>query len=336
MRRSRLKNLTDKVWVKSVGLLAGLILCAVLYFALRTPELEEELKLKLIEEVAFRKVIYFIDSIRPSDKTVRLTPRQACAIESAAKNNPGWEVVLYSLDTIKIQDDPVINSVLSYSNVKIRSTTMELITNGTFVRDWLEKSKIKNSPHAIVHYSDLLRLFLLWKFGGFYLDTDFIVLKSFDELKPNFAVADAGYWINNAAMAFGTGVGRYFTRAALNKFLDTYNPELYAVNGPDLLTMLARKLCGTILTAQMAPYNCFGLYVLPNHTFYPIRYESLDPFFNPTFVQRSLKMVENSFAVHTWNACTGNVTIKVGTPAFLEVLAQQHCPVVYEHCGGTF
>ena len=55
---------------------------------------------------------------------------------------------------------------------------------------------IHESNYTTVHTSDILRIAILWKSGGTYLDSDMIALREFpnDTLAPNFIcqVADSG------------------------------------------------------------------------------------------------------------------------------------------------
>ena len=53
--------------------------------------------------------------------------------------------------------------------------------------EWIAK-ELDKSVHRVAHTSDVLRVALLWRFGGTYLDTDMIVLRPFPSLSdvPNF------------------------------------------------------------------------------------------------------------------------------------------------------
>ena len=53
--------------------------------------------------------------------------------------------------------------------------------------EWITK-ELEKSIHKVAHTSDVLRVAILWKFGGTYLDTDMIVLRSFPSISevPNF------------------------------------------------------------------------------------------------------------------------------------------------------
>ena len=45
-----------------------------------------------------------------------------------------------------------------------------------FEEGFFTSPKLAASPHQAVHKADALRLFLIHKFGGFYMDLDYVVL----------------------------------------------------------------------------------------------------------------------------------------------------------------
>lgn len=284
------------------------------------------------------KTIFLIDSIRPADGVLKLSPRQACAVESAAKNNPNWNVVLFTLDT-HILDAPTSNTsaLRTYSNIKIVNTTVEKMVNGTIAESWVKTGSLTTSKYPVVHYSDFLRLFILYKYGGVYLDTDFIVLKSLDPILPNFSVAETLYWVASAAIGFTTdGFGHFIIQHLVSEFMNTYNGSVYAYNGPGLLTRFSQRLCYTTATANMTRDNCFDFEVLPTKTFYPIGYDAYPPLFNETLLNQTMDMVKDSYAMHAWNGLIGGSHLKVGTKSALGVMAEQNCPKIYASCGTLF
>ncbi|XP_063709981.1 lactosylceramide 4-alpha-galactosyltransferase-like [Culicoides brevitarsis] len=284
------------------------------------------------------KTIYFIESKRPKDNILNLGPRQACAIESAAKNNPDFNVTLFALHVTDLaENSPYTKALRQYSNIKIVPTTLKEFTKDTIAEQWVTKGDIYKSKHATVHFSDFLRLFVLYKYGGIYLDTDFIVLKSLGDLKPGWSVAETTYWVASAAMSFdATGYGHYLAEVLVREFMNTYNGTEYAYNGPGLLTRVAQRLCFTTETKKMKRGPCFDFEILDTKLFYPIGYDAKDPLFNPQNLTKTLEMVKDAYAVHCWNGLVGSVHLKVGTKAGIGVLAEKHCPHVYASVKDVF
>ena len=110
-----------------------------------------------------------------------LTPRQACAVESAAKMNPDLEVYLLFTSPINLENATVknkmVNQLLSYPNIRIRHLSFEKYFVGSPLEEWYKGGALKASKWPRSHASDALRFLTLWKYGGTYLDLDVVVTK---------------------------------------------------------------------------------------------------------------------------------------------------------------
>lgn len=102
--------------------------------------------------------------------------------------------------------------------------------------------------------SDILRLELLWRFGGVYVDTDFECLRSLEPLIDglDFFVAEIGFGrINNAFMGAVAG------HEILDRALDELRPRAFhgvdkAAAGPEFLDPLLKQYPGvTIFPAPL-------------------------------------------------------------------------------------
>ena len=62
--------------------------------------------------------------------------------------------------------------------------------------EWIGK-ELKKSKYRVNNISNVLRVALLWRFGGTYLDTDMMVLRPFPEVSdiPNIIIAER--WIES-------------------------------------------------------------------------------------------------------------------------------------------
>ncbi|KAA8515288.1 hypothetical protein F0562_018482 [Nyssa sinensis] len=113
--------------------------------------------------------------------------------------------------------------------------------------------------------SNLLRLALLYKFGGGYIDTDVLVLKSFANLRNVIGAQtmdiETGNWsrLNNAVMIFDKG------HPLLYKFIEefalTFNGNKWGHNGPYLVSRVVSRVNGR---------PEFDFNVLPPVAFYPV------------------------------------------------------------------
>ena len=109
-----------------------------------------------------------------------ISKREACAVASAANTNPDTKVyLLYTCPIVgKIGDSPeYVKQMLSYPNVRIWKLVVSDYIKGTPLDNWDFMAKIQSSRWPVVHASDILRYTTLWKYGGTYVDLDFVMQK---------------------------------------------------------------------------------------------------------------------------------------------------------------
>lgn len=136
-----------------------------------------------------------------------LIHRQACSIESAAKLNPNRDVYILFVTPVgfvKEPESPIIAALKSYQNIHFRNVDIYEFSKNTPAEQWIKQDRIFTSAFFVAHLSDYLRLIALFKFGGIYQDLDFVNIKSFDSLPPNFAPQETPScaYINNSVLGF--------------------------------------------------------------------------------------------------------------------------------------
>ena len=116
---------------------------------------------------------------------------------------------------------------------------------------------MKKSPYKIVHTSDALRLFLIRKFGGFYLDLDYVVLNDLSHYN-NILVGNSKcgpffddcflfmtifmFRVNPVSVtnsAFSFAASHPVLVRALSRLQEAYEPDSWGGIGPDFLTSVA-------------------------------------------------------------------------------------------------
>jgi len=120
------------------------------------------------------------DSVRGNESGLAITQREACAVASAANTNPDSKVyLLYTCSIMgKLGDSPeYVKQMLSYPNIRIWKLVISDYIKGTPVETWDFMGKIQSSKWPVAHASDILRFITLWKYGGTYVDMDFVVRK---------------------------------------------------------------------------------------------------------------------------------------------------------------
>lgn len=111
----------------------------------------------------------------------------------------------------KYESVPIIQTLLdNHPNIFLRNLHLPYFMAKNFHRRFVEKwflsgemfNKVRNSNYLQVHMSDFIRLLLLSKYGGTYIDLDVICMKSLDELKPNYVGTAERNLIQNAILNF--------------------------------------------------------------------------------------------------------------------------------------
>jgi lactosylceramide 4-alpha-galactosyltransferase len=90
---------------------------------------------------------------------------------------------------------------LSYKNVFLNSIDPVKFSIGTF-EDFFLKNPLNTSLFKVEHTSDIVRIMVLWKYGGTYLDTDVITQHKLDSMPLNYACAASEAIVGNAILNF--------------------------------------------------------------------------------------------------------------------------------------
>ncbi|PQQ16341.1 uncharacterized protein Pyn_37717 [Prunus yedoensis var. nudiflora] len=174
-----------------------------------------------------------------------------------------------------------------------------------FASAWFEWRKTK---YYATHYSELVRLAALYKYGGIYLDSDIIVLKPLSSLRNSVGKEDqlAASSLNGAVMAFERKSP--FIMECLKEFYMTYDDTRLRWNGADLLSRVARRFLGV----RNKSIRQLQLKVQPSFIFFPITPQNISRYFTaPTTETEKAeqdalfrKILNESLTFHFWNSLT--------------------------------
>lgn len=174
-----------------------------------------------------------------------------------------------------------------------------------FASVWFEWRKTK---FYATHYSELVRLAALYKYGGIYLDSDIIVLKPLSALNNSVGLEDqpAGSSLNGALMAFRKQSP--FIMECLKEFYLTYDDTQLRWNGADLLSRVAKRFSNKKNISIKQP----ELNVQPSFVFFPISSHLITRYFvAPTTETEKAqqdalfnKILTESVTFHFWNSLT--------------------------------
>ncbi|XP_076927343.1 uncharacterized protein At4g19900-like [Bidens hawaiensis] len=193
-----------------------------------------------------------------------------------------------------------------------------------FASVWFEWRKTKFYP---THYSELIRLAALYKYGGIYLDSDVIVMKPLYSLTNMVGLEDesSASDINGAVMAFRKHSA--FIMECLKEFYASYDDTNLRWNGADLLTRVGSKF----LHGENGFKNQMELKLQPFFAFFPISRKNITRYFTQLATdaekadQDALyqKIVDEALVFHFWNSLTSGL---VPEPESLAArLIDQHC-----------
>lgn len=332
---------------KPVKLLFAAVLVLITFLTLLKSRSSQKISYNVVfENILIAKVkpkngqnVFFIDcSVTTEDVT--LTPRQACAIESAALSNSHLNVFfLYTsrerLEKLKIS--LVVQAIMSYPNVFLSFMNITEFSAGTPMESFFKSNKLLNSSFPTEHTSDALRLLVLWKYGGTYLDTDMIVRKPLDSVPPNFACRQSQLEINGAILNFDLREGRQLAELFIEKFEKHFSAKYFVSNGPVLVTRVIKKLCKTDnLDEIIRMKTCKGFNILNTNQCYEVQYSQWRQFMNQKYNKEIMSRVNDSLVVHFWNHESKKIILDSDSDAPYIKLAHQFCPNVIESSGKYF
>ncbi|GBN08449.1 Lactosylceramide 4-alpha-galactosyltransferase [Araneus ventricosus] len=269
--------------------------------------------------------IFFLET---SDSP-RIKARASCAIDSAAQHHPDRQVrVLFTSPTALDLTDPFTKYLTQLDNVRLLRINMSVVVEGTPLSHWYKKGIWKSSPYRITHVSDALRLGVIWKYGGLYLDTDVVVMRSLSHFR-NTTTTDNGKNLGSVLLAFEPY--HPLLQATIIDFAASYTPSDFARNGPVLLNKHFKERCHveSVDELYIGGENTCDVEVLPYKSTYPIGYSEWQEYFRPQITPNETAF-DSCYIIHVWNFLSSGGKLVVGQNSLYEVAMKRHCPKVYE------
>ncbi|XP_060192246.1 uncharacterized protein At4g19900 [Lycium barbarum] len=186
-----------------------------------------------------------------------------------------------------------------------------------FASVWYEWKQTKHYP---LHYSELVRLAALYKYGGIYLDSDIIVLNSLSSLNNTIAFEDdlRGKTLNGAAMAFRKHSP--FIMECLKEFHASYDDKQLRWNGADLLTRVASNFSvNDNISGRKMEIN-----FQPSNIFFPISHSNITRYFSAPAMETEKAeqdmlfktILKEAVTFHFWNGLTSAMVPEPGSLAY--------------------
>ncbi|XP_077639241.1 lactosylceramide 4-alpha-galactosyltransferase-like [Lonchura striata] len=251
----------------------------------------------------------------------------SCSVESAARTHPmsRVEVLMKGLakGNTSLPKHWAFSLLSCFPNVEIRPLDLTELFSGTPLELWFSQPQRQQEPHFLPVLSDACRIVLMWKFGGIYLDTDFIVLKNLENLTNALGIQGDNV-LNGAFLSFKAK--HNFMELCMQDFVQNYNGWVWGHQGPGLLTRVFKKWCSLGTIKSM---NCKGVSALAQEVVYPIPWQDWKKLFEAVSALEFQKFLKNTYAVHIWNKLSHGTKLEIPSQALLAQLYAQFCPATY-------
>lgn len=112
--------------------------------------------------------------------------------------------------TVRHENDwsPTIKALMEYPNIHFRVAQLQQLCMNTPLEDWIEKSDLFKSAARFEHISDVMRSLIVFRYGGTYLDMDFMMLEPIDSIEKNWIAIQKDDCLNGAVFDFRrSGIG---------------------------------------------------------------------------------------------------------------------------------
>ncbi|XP_050705391.1 lactosylceramide 4-alpha-galactosyltransferase-like, partial [Eriocheir sinensis] len=239
--------------------------------------------------------------------------RAWCAVESWARLNPDRHV-WFVLTSGTVEETEHLSTLLKqYDNLQVVGADLDdLFTNTPLESFYSGRNWTRKDTWPIIHMSDMLRVLLLWHFGGVYSDTDLINLRPFT-LPLNGIGMESSNVLANGFLCFHAN--HPFLSYLMNIMPQQFEPKTWGSIGIWALTRAAKETCKKDLADlyKRAPVACSGNFTLyPTLSFYPLHWNIYWKFFSPGGGKDFDKMITSkSFGAHLWNKLTKDMFVKV-------------------------
>ncbi|KAJ4885951.1 hypothetical protein Rs2_25699 [Raphanus sativus] len=259
--------------------------------------------------------------------------REVLSVESVFKSHPKGCLIILS----STMDSPLGFRILKPfldRGYRVTAITPDLpfLLKDTAGESWLEEIQTgKRDPGKISlaqNLSNLMRLAYLFKFGGVYLDTDMIVLKSFKHLRNVIGAQTlepvSRNWtrLNNAVLIFDKN--HPLLLKCVEEFALTFNGNVWGHNGPYLVSRVARSVEGT---------EGYNFTVMTPSAFYSVNWVEIEKLFKVPRTEKDLKRVQvkvlemqrRSYGLHLWNKFSSKFEIEQGSA--MDKIVSDHCVI---------
>lgn len=276
------------------------------------------------------KVRFFMTWISPASS---FGDREFLAMESLFKSHPQGCLMILSRSMDSGRGSRILNPLLENGfRVIAISPDLSFLFENTPAEYWLDELKSGNKDPGEIplaqNLSNLIRLAVLYKYGGVYLDTDFIILKDFSGLRNSIGAQSVnvlGNWtrLNNAVLVFDKKHPLLYR--FIEEFASTFDGNKWGHNGPYLVSRVVQRVA--------TESGQFNFTILPPMAFYPVDWTKISGLFTHPVDRVHSKWVEAkllqlsgaTYGVHLWNKQSSRLRIEEGS--IISRLVAGHCVI---------
>ncbi|XP_053114379.1 lactosylceramide 4-alpha-galactosyltransferase isoform X2 [Hemicordylus capensis] len=270
------------------------------------------------------KNIYFVETSERTNPNFLFM----CSVESAARAHPESRIIVLmkglTNHNATLPKYMGISLLSCFSNIEIKTLDMSDLFSDTPLADWYSQAQQRWEPYFLPILSDACRIAIMWKFGGIYLDTDFIVLKKLNNL-TNMLGTQSTYLLNGAFLSFEPK--HKFIELCMHDYVANYNRWIWGHQGPQLFTRNFKKWCSS--QSLKTSKSCQGVTTLPQEAFYPIRWQDWRKYFEVVNASELHKLLKNTYAVHVWNKKSQGTQFQITSKTLLAQLHSYYCPSTF-------
>ncbi|KAD3336194.1 hypothetical protein R6Q59_028576 [Mikania micrantha] len=247
--------------------------------------------------------------------------REFIAVDSLFKSNPNICLMILS-NTMDSRYGLQILKPLTDRGFKVQAITPDLdfLFKNTPAQSWLDQvKKGKTNPGKIPlaqNLSNIIRLAILYKYGGVYIDTDFVILKDFSGLRNSIGAQSAslsGNWtrLNNAVLIFDKK--HLLLYKFMDEFASTFDGNKWGYNGPYLVSRVVER--------EAAKRELINFTVLHQKVFYPVDWTRVGGFFaapvslvHQRWIEAKVDQLNRwTYGVHLWNKQSSRLRVEEGS-----------------------
>lgn len=146
--------------------------------------------------------------------------RFACPIEAAARMNPTRDVFVVFESPVGMRRhekdwSTTIKMLMQYPNIHFRNVQVKELCANTPLEDWIE-----SDWHKLYQWN-LTRVLLVYKYGGTFLDTSYMMLRPLTDMQRNWVgIEDGNKAVHTAFDFLHNGIGHFVMNEVLGYVFD--------------------------------------------------------------------------------------------------------------------